>query len=65
MKVLLMIGNSPRHKKIAFELHKRDMLSALRIEVRESMLPEPPSVLHEAIEEFFTRYFRGRYIIVK
>lgn len=60
MKILLMIGDSLRHKKIAIELYKKNMLGALIIETRETMMPCPPSYLDEEMVALFNKHFEER-----
>ena len=60
MKVLLLIGDQPRHFHIANKLLDQGLLSALVVEGREAFVPEPPVGLDAHLKGLWVRHFEGR-----
>ncbi|WP_026838118.1 formyltransferase family protein [Gillisia sp. JM1] len=60
MKVLLAIGNHPRHKFLIRLLKENGFLDALIIEKRENFIPFAPENLDDLTKEYFVTHFEKR-----
>jgi len=60
MKVVLLIGDHPRHRYIAEQLDEKEFLTGIVVEERESHVPEPPDHLDSHLTELYSKHFELR-----
>lgn len=60
MKVLLVVGDQPRHRAFASAIHASFPLSGILLQRREEMIPQAPDTAVEHDKQLFNRHFAAR-----
>lgn len=60
MRVLLVIGDHPRHRYIADQLDTSGFLAGTVVEEREAHVPEPPCHLDDSLAALYSKHFELR-----
>jgi folate-dependent phosphoribosylglycinamide formyltransferase PurN len=63
MKVVMLIGNNPRHFHIAKQVEATGYLAGLVVEEREAYIPEAPAHLGMHLKNIFNKHFQDRSTI--